>query len=1441
MKQPPPSAPNQPASLPHLGDIPDDTLRVLATYLFHTRCPNSYRWQLSSILRDEWSRILPDTAILDACKFLAARGWLKRDGHVSSLYPGNFHADPPSPSVALAVLAELEQGNLLGDPAKDDFHCSQSFTAYLKVLLAFLQGESLLAPFGKHPPKQREIWWLATFLLAMAPDDKPFPTFHPPADTPAELLRVLAADRFQQGCDFLPVLETWRNLLADPIFAKASLPADHAEYMALCLMAGCPSWLDALPAQLPPPAADFRSGCKALLAGDVQAAAKGFAQIDAECPPGRADEYIPHVIATPASNLLSLFAQAFSGKPAQTRIARLAKRLAEPATFSEWSLPLIARNLRAFRREHAASYRPLFDPDAPHLPQHDFGPHPWAEAGVAASAALSAYTRAEAQDLAPMALIAARRAEKLGLPTLAAAWLSAFAWAMPPADAAEAAKMADRLKTAGAAWFRPWDGAAAKPWKQIVLALGQALPPAGAGGGTGRAAAVRAGRLVWQVGLVRNVLASNGHWYNREPPQPGALCDCIGIAAFLRGPRAPSDGTADRPLTYRALLSGKYDAILTDPDRALVAALRSVSSDPKRYPAATADVLAALCAIPDPTRAPTTHDTFPADPAKALPCAFVRRDLPLSAKSAPGGGMALAVEPWCIGFRGDAAILCLAEDEYAVIPFPRAARATLDVFANYGDPDRGTLDLPKEALPDLKPLLPRLAALAPLQGELSAMGGDAGLPRLDGDPTPLVRLRLDAGTLTLTLHARPLAGNPLVLVPGAGQPERLVAHDGKSAILVRDLAAEKKGAAAVHAALADYETWAASPTQWAIDDLPAMLGAIDALRALGKTARLEWLSPKKLSVTSPVPSSWRVTAAGGADRWFTVKGDFRLDDGRAATLSALIDAWQRRTGEYVPFGDDAYIRLTSALSRRLEALAAAARPAPGKEGRDGAIALPPAALPLLDAAFDPAADAAAGLSLPAPLADRAAAIRDAFAASVQVPARLTAVLRPYQHDGYLWLSRLAAAGLGSCLADDMGLGKTLQLIALLLARAADGPSLVVAPASVCGNWRGELRRFAPTLRPIMAWDADADATDAALAAAGPGDIVIAGYSLLSARADAFAARPWNGVVLDEAQAIKNEDTLRARAVRRLSARFRCAATGTPVENRLADIWSLFEFLNPGLLGTPADFARRFAADGRPAPALKRLLAPLILRRRKRDVLDDLPAKTEITLPVLLSDGERAGYETLRRRALENLDRTGGKTNRISILAELTRLRRYCCHPSLVLGPGSGIPSAKLDTLLRLLSTLRENRHRALVFSQFTDGLAIVRRALDGAGHTHLYLDGQTPSADRARLVDAFQRGEGDFFLISLKAGGLGLNLTAADYVILLDPWWNPAVENQAADRAHRIGQTNPVTVYRLIASDTVEERVLALHAEKRALSADLLDAASSAPDLTPDLLLSLFQ
>lgn len=466
----------------------------------------------------------------------------------------------------------------------------------------------------------------------------------------------------------------------------------------------------------------------------------------------------------------------------------------------------------------------------------------------------------------------------------------------------------------------------------------------------------------------------------------------------------------------------------------------------------------------------------------------------------------------------------------------------------------------------------------------------------------------------------------------------------------------------------------------------------------------------------------------------------------------------------------------------------------------------------------------------------------------ETPTGFVGVLREYQREGLAWLEHLSAAGLGGCLADDMGLGKTIQLLAFLVARprsAGFGPSLVVAPKTLVDNWCAEAGRFTPGL-VVQAHGGAARAKSAQAFAAA--DVVITSYDLLRRDLALFGGIRWQTVVLDEAQAIKNKETATAKAARRLTAAFRVAATGTPVENHLGELWSLFEFLNPGLLGRALLGSK---AGGRDLPEdvrerLARGLRPFLLRRTKAQVAPDLPPKTEQTVWCELEPAQRRLYDELRdhyRAALtQRVAKVGMKRSAIQVLEALLRLRQAACHPGLLDRRGTlEATSAKFDELLPRLAELREEGHKALVFSQFTSLLALLRQELDRAGVVYEYLDGQTEN--RGARVERFQTDpDCPLFLISLKAGGFGLNLTAAEYVFLLDPWWNPAVEAQAIDRTHRIGQERPVFAYRLIAKNTVEERILELQAKKREL-ADAIFAADASPlaSLTREDLELLFE
>jgi superfamily II DNA or RNA helicase len=450
------------------------------------------------------------------------------------------------------------------------------------------------------------------------------------------------------------------------------------------------------------------------------------------------------------------------------------------------------------------------------------------------------------------------------------------------------------------------------------------------------------------------------------------------------------------------------------------------------------------------------------------------------------------------------------------------------------------------------------------------------------------------------------------------------------------------------------------------------------------------------------------------------------------------------------------------------------------------------------------------------------------------PPQFAGELRGYQREGLGWLFFLQRFGFGGCLADDMGLGKTIQVLALLEARRAgrsadDGdsprPSLVVVPRSLIFHWKREAARFAPNLAIL-------DHSGAARHKPGDHfadyDLVLTTYGTLTRDAIHFKEQRFDYCILDEAQAIKNAGTLSAKAVRLLHADHRLAMSGTPVENHLGELWSLFEFLNPGMLGSASVFTNVGRnPDERTRALLARALRPFILRRTKGQVATELPEKTEQTIYCDLEAKERKLYDELRdfyrSRLLKNDTAAPDGRYKIQVLEALLRLRQAACHPGLIDKKRIAEPSAKIDTLLAQLDQVLEENHKVLVFSQFTSLLAIVRSRLDTANVPYAYLDGRT--RDREARVEQFQHDpDVKLFLISLKAGGLGLNLHAAEYVYLLDPWWNPAVEAQAIDRAHRIGQTRHVFAYRLIARDTVEEKVLALQQSKR----DLADAIISA-------------
>ncbi len=455
---------------------------------------------------------------------------------------------------------------------------------------------------------------------------------------------------------------------------------------------------------------------------------------------------------------------------------------------------------------------------------------------------------------------------------------------------------------------------------------------------------------------------------------------------------------------------------------------------------------------------------------------------------------------------------------------------------------------------------------------------------------------------------------------------------------------------------------------------------------------------------------------------------------------------------------------------------------------------------------------------------------------VALPAAFRGSLRPYQAEGVAWLQFLAGAGLGGVLADDMGLGKTVQTLAHLCVEQAAGrldrPALIVCPTSVIPNWTAEAARFAPTLRVLPL---HGPARKARFPEIGAHDLVLTTYPLLARDSEALGAQDWHAVILDEAQVIRNPNAETTRKARQLRARHRLCLSGTPLQNHLGELWSIFDFLAPGFLGSQSGFRGRYRTPiekhGDPArqAALQRRVRPFLLRRTKAEVVRDLPPKTEILEQVELEPGQRAVYEGIRlamhAKVRQAIAEKGLARSGIVILDALLKLRQACCDPRLLklAAARRGKPgSAKLDRLMDLLAVLGAEGRRVVVFSQFTSMLALIAERLSAEGIAHEELTGET--RDRAGPVRRFQAGEIPVFLVSLKAGGVGLNLTAADTVIHYDPWWNPAAEDQATDRAHRIGQERPVFVHRLVALGTIEEKMEVLKARKRALVAAVLDA-----------------
>ena len=756
---------------------------------------------------------------------------------------------------------------------------------------------------------------------------------------------------------------------------------------------------------------------------------------------------------------------------------------------------------------------------------------------------------------------------------------------------------------------------------------------------------------------------------------------------------------------------------------------------------------------------------------------------------------------------------------------PPALRPWLDVSQSVG----AAMTFPPESIPRLLTATQPLVSTGVVELPRDALGVE-----LSYEPAPALRVEWQpAGSavvdIFITVHPRaPLVSagkGPVLFTFAEGEERFFVERDLGREVLVAE----------------DSRARIAAPVLW-----EHLHGHTDGLEDTLALAEYLDHNPLGLAIEVKIGKAPTLTAWEDAARtldvkkngaWLVVGGALDVA-GVKLTLGDVLDA-ARLAQRYVKAADGVFLELSKEAIDKLRPVAIATELGGAKKGED----------PRIHEAFGSILADVTALFDDVRGADLQAYVErfEARDKRVKVPALEHGKLRPYQRDGVAWMLRLATWAPGCILADDMGLGKTVQTAAVLKARAPLGPQLIIAPASVSSNWMSELARFMPSLK--ARWYNDE--RELSLAALGPGDVLVVTYGLLQRRSVMFAKHRFATVVVDEAQYVKNVSAQRTDAVRVIERDFTITLTGTPLENHLGELFSIVDLAFPGLLGSEPAFRERFRKpiegtqrDEVRLAVLGRLLAPFLLRRTRAKVLEELPPREEITEYIELDPGEQKRYLALRRACEQQFaKRKSGETAaqlKIALFAALTRLRQLACDVRLV-DPTYQGPSSKITRAVELCVELAQEGNRALVFSQFTSFLGKLQPELEAAGLRVAYLAGSTPTAKRRAIVEAFQRGEYDVFCVSLLAGGTGLNLTSASYVIHTDPWWNPAAEEQATSRAHRMGQTEPVTVYRLVARGTIEEAVLAMHASKRELAAAVLEGKASAKAITSTELLELLR
>ena len=742
------------------------------------------------------------------------------------------------------------------------------------------------------------------------------------------------------------------------------------------------------------------------------------------------------------------------------------------------------------------------------------------------------------------------------------------------------------------------------------------------------------------------------------------------------------------------------------------------------------------------------------------------------------------------------------------------------------------LVIPETGKDQVLKIIGTLSSTVTIHSEIGQPTSD--IPEIESDNTPIFQITPVGNGFRLAILIRPFGIHGPYVQPGHGAISLIAEISGKRLQTSRAFAKETNNCQNIINQCSTLAPLECTEYQYYLNDTESCLTLLEELNPIQNMVHIEWPEGEKLQLANAIDFDHFNVSIKNKGNWFGIEGEVQIDKDKVMDMRQLIQLVDKQQSRFIPLQNGQFVALSKSLKTKIDDLTAIST-ITRKELNIH---------PLTSHILNDFVKAGAHIDGNDSWTRQLNLIKESQTIQPILPSTLHASFRDYQEEGYIWLMRLAHWGGGACLADDMGLGKTLQALAVLLKRATDGPCLIVAPTSVCMNWVDETHRFAPSLHPIIFGGNQRKKTIKNLA---PFDLLITSYGLLQQEETLLSSLEWNTIILDEAQAIKNIATKRSKAAMNLNAKFKVITTGTPIENHLGELWNLFNFINPGLLGSHHQFNRRFGIpierhnDPKARQILKKIVHPFILRRLKSQVLEELPPRTEIILKVEMSEDEQSFYEALRQEALTNIqNETIAKSRPMRILAEITRLRQASCHPRLVT-PTATIPSSKLILFGRVTGDLLANKHKALVFSQFTSHLALIREYLDQQNINYQYLDGNTPAKERSRRVKAFQAGEGDLFLISLKAGGVGLNLTAADYVIHMDPWWNPAVEDQASDRAHRIGQIHPVTIYRLVVTNTIEEKIVALHHDKKELATSLLEGTSSNNAINTEELVRLLQ